>query len=257
MAFAADWLALREPADRAARDAGLLAEAAAAAGPAPVVLDLGSGTGSTRRSFDGLLPDARWRLLDSDPALLDVAAAEGGDRVECIRHDLNDVEALPLDGVSLVTASALLDLVSEDWLERLARVLSARGVPFYAALTYDGVMRWTAPRPGDDAVVAAFNAHMTGDKGFGPALGPGAADAAAGPFRRAGYIVAEAPSPWRLGPDEAALQRAFLEGVATAAREAGRDDATEWNAARQEAIADSRAEIGHRDLFARPPTATT
>ena len=47
MAFSAEWLALREPADRAARDAGLLRRAAAAAGPAPVIMDLGCGSGAT------------------------------------------------------------------------------------------------------------------------------------------------------------------------------------------------------------------
>ena len=43
-----------------------------------------------------------------------------------------------LDGpVNLVTASALLDLVSAEWLERLVNEVAARRLPFYAALNYD------------------------------------------------------------------------------------------------------------------------
>ncbi len=53
------------------------------------------------------------------------------------------LDALPLDGARLVTASALCDLVSRDWLEALADRLAARGPAFYAALSYDGAMAWT------------------------------------------------------------------------------------------------------------------
>ena len=50
-----------------------------------------------------------------------------------------DLEAA-LDGpVELVTTSALLDLVSHDWLDRLATEAAARNLPVYAALSYDGL----------------------------------------------------------------------------------------------------------------------
>ena len=71
--FSAAWLALREPADHAARDAGL-AQAAAALliGKTPTrILDLGCGTGSNFRAFSPLVaaPQA-WTLVDFDPRLL-------------------------------------------------------------------------------------------------------------------------------------------------------------------------------------------
>ena len=51
---------------------------------------------------------------------------------------VRDLE-LALDGpVDLITTSALLDLVSEDWLERLVVEAAARRLPVYAALSYDG-----------------------------------------------------------------------------------------------------------------------
>ncbi|WP_370582807.1 methyltransferase domain-containing protein [Paracoccus sp. NBH48] len=54
-----------------------MAQAAVLAGPDPVVLDLGCGTGSTLRTLGPHLPDnARWHLVDNDPALLERAATE-------------------------------------------------------------------------------------------------------------------------------------------------------------------------------------
>jgi hypothetical protein len=40
--------------------------------------------------------------------------------------------------LDLITTSALLDLVSADWLERLTVEAAARRLPIYAALTYQG-----------------------------------------------------------------------------------------------------------------------
>ena len=60
---------------------------------------------------------------------------------------------LPLDGVRLVTASALLDLASAAWVEALAERLAAAGVGLYAALSYDGRTEWEPPLAGDAAAV--------------------------------------------------------------------------------------------------------
>ena len=245
MGFSADWLALREPADHAARDGGLLAAAAQVAGP--VIVDLGCGTGSTRRAFGGLPGGAAWRMVDADEGLLRLAGGEGF----CL--DLNDVEALPLEGAGLVTASALFDLVSAEWVERFVARVAGLRLPVYAALSYDGVMAWEPALPEDAAVTAAFNRHQGGDKGFGPALGPKAADHLAARLRAAGYAVREADSPWRLGPDQAALQAELLGGIAQAAGEAGCAGADAWLAARRAMLEQGECQIGHRDLLALPP----
>lgn len=246
MGFSADWLALREPADHAARDGGLMAAAAALAGARPVVVDLGAGTGSTARAFAGHLPEgAVWRMVEGDAALLSLCDGE--------RHlrDLRDLAALPLEGATLVTASALLDLVSEDWLAGLVVVLAARRLPFLAALSYDGRMHWLPEDEEDAGVTAAFNRHQRGDKGFGPALGPEAALRAAAMFRAAGYAVTLAESPWRIGPDQARLGAALLEGIAAAAEETG-VAAARWLAMRRERLGQGEMVIGHLDLLAVP-----
>lgn len=154
MSFEAEWLALREPADRAARDPALLAAAVQVA-EGGWVLDLGCGTGSTARAFASVGGRvAGWRLFDGDARLLAEAVARtpGAEGVE---GDLADLPALPLEGIGLVTASALLDLVSHAWIEGLAARLAEAGVGFYAALSVDGRMAWTphfhrmrrSPRP--------------------------------------------------------------------------------------------------------------
>lgn len=252
MGFSAEWLALRDPADRAARDLALARRAAAAAGTAPLIVDLGCGTGATWRALSPVLPaGARWRFVDNDPALLAIAAAAAGDGAETVTADLADLDALPLEGATLVTASALLDLVSAQW---VAGLVARLGVPFYAALSYDGRMDWSPDDPRDAAITSAFNRHQTGDKGLGPALGPNAADHAARTFGAAGFTVTLADSPWRLGPEMAALQRELCSGIAAAAAEAGLSDAADWGRARSASATASHCIIGHLDLLALPPS---
>jgi SAM-dependent methyltransferase len=253
MGFSADWLGLREPADLRARDAGLLRRAAQAAGPAPVILDLGCGTGATVRAMAPHLPPCtQWRLVDNDADLLAHAGRVAGATARTWRLDLGDLDSLPLADVTLVTASALLDLVPADWLRDLAARIA---VPVYAALSYDGQMGWEPAGPGDDAVTAAFNRHQRGDKGLGPALGPDAVTQAAALFGAAGFAVSQAESPWQLGPDQAALQAALVGGIAEAAAEAGCEAAGDWGRIRIEAAAHSTCRIGHGDLLALPPMA--
>ena len=275
--FSAEWLALREPADHAARDPGLRAAAAAALADkrAPHIVDLGCGAGSNLRGLAPALgPRQRWTLVDYDPRLLDAARAglkrwadrvendgatltleKSGKRIEVDfrQADLSADPAGPLAGeADLVTAAALFDLVSQAWLERFADALVARRTPLYTVLIYDGIERWSPPHPADAAMLAAFHAHQATDKGFGPALGPAATQAFDEALTRRGYRVRRAKSPWRLGANEATLLRELADGAANACAETGRvpaADVESWRAARRAATS---CEIGHEDLLATP-----
>ena len=107
----------------------------------------------------------------------------------------------------LVTASALLDLVSDDWLRALAQRCADAARRCCSALNYDGRIICTPEDPDDGTIVALVNEHQRTDKGFGPALGPDATDRAVHWFRRAGYEAQRAPSDWALTPASGELQR--------------------------------------------------
>ena len=258
--FDASWLALREPLDRAARHPGLLRRAAALVRrrPGAVVADLGCGAGSNGRALSPWFGRGqRWRLIDHDPDLLAEALRNppAGGRVEAVHADLAPVEALPLEDVCLVTASALFDLASEAWLRRLAAVLAERRLPLYATLTYDGRIAWSPAHPLDEAMRAALNAHQGTDKGFGPALGPAAAARLPALLAACGFAVMRAPSPWNAGPAHAALQRSVADTQAAAALDldaAPHAAVTEWRAFRHAAAVTGGLVLGHADVLAVP-----
>ena len=242
--FSLDWLALREGADDAARDAGLRRAFLDALPASPHILDLGSGTGATARALG--IAEARWTLVDHDAALLEEAARRNPGatvRRADLARDLEEVLATDADAV---TASALFDLVSPGWIDRFAAGVNAPVI--YAALSYDGTEKWLPEHPDDEAVMRAFDAHQRGDKGFGPAAGPMGAALLARALEGRGYAVSLARSPWQLDrAADAALMDALAGGIAQAAGEAGCDVAQEWRRARAAA---ARCTIGHIDLLA-------
>ena len=72
--FAADWLALREPFDHAARSAALARRLADRLPRRPRLVDLGAGSGSLFRFLAPIIGRGHdWILLDADAALLDDA----------------------------------------------------------------------------------------------------------------------------------------------------------------------------------------
>ena len=200
--FDAEWLALREAADRRARD-GTLPERLSAAwrrrGWSRVV-DLGSGTGANLRYLAPRLPSGqRWTLVDHDPRHVDrlqrLEVPPEVDAVAAVSRDLAADGLAVVEGADLVTASALLDLVSESWLEELVNRCVDTACGAYFALTVDGRVQWMTESaagwrvdgdPDDGFVWSVFNRHQRIDKGFGPALGPTAAVSAARLFHEAG-----------------------------------------------------------------------
>jgi SAM-dependent methyltransferase len=261
--FSVDWLALREPHDVRARNPAVLdAVAASLAGNNQIrIVDLACGTGSTLRALAPRFRAAQhWRLADNDLSLLARAsemAKPAGTTINAVPIDLNrDLEAA-LDGpVDLVTTSALLDLVSEAWLDRLVVETLARSIPIYAALSYDGRIEFSASHPLDTAIIAAVNAHQRRDKGFGPALGPLAARTAIARFESLGCSVVHGPADWVVGPRDTEFQVEILSGWAAAAREIDDvplADTVDWLTFRRDhAAAGSSLRVGHIDFLARP-----
>lgn len=284
--FSRDWLALREPFDRAARAAGDAALAAWRPAGMLRVLDLGCGTGASLRALAPRLGGAQhWQLVDHDRALLDAlpdlladwAAREGlrlhampgrlrlegpqlcADIVRTQADLATQLHTLPFAGTALVTASALLDLVSESWLAALVGHCRAARAAVCWALQVDGRIDWWPQDAGDAQVQAWFGAHQGRDKGFGPALGPMATARATALLQAAGYRTQVLASDWLLeagrGARDQAMLQALLDGMALAATEQAPEAAAAvqaWRARRGQLQAGSRLRVGHADLLAWP-----
>ncbi|SON57614.1 hypothetical protein HDIA_4073 [Hartmannibacter diazotrophicus] len=253
--FSTDWLDLREPADHAARDPALCRKAIdwINASPGAIVVDLGGGTGSTLRAMPDLGRSVNWRLVDHDSELL--AAATGRHpKIETFELDLRAVDRLPMNGARLVTASALVDLVSADWLDAMSNAVAKARTGLYASLSYDGYMAFSPYHAHDLTITSAFNQHQRSDKGFGPALGPDATLFLRTCLELKGYKVETARSDWRLDGRLADLCEELVKGIAGAAVEAGFEEreAVNWLDFRMTAIPTGEIVIGHLDLLGLP-----
>lgn len=252
MSAFADWLALREPADAAARSVELLDRLTPR--PPLVIHDLGSGTGSMVRWLAPRLPGPQhWVLHDRDAALLARAAATmpPGVTVETRPGDLTALTAADLAGASLVTASALLDMLSAAEVSRVVDACADR--PTLLTLSVIGSVEISPADPLDAGVAAAFDEHQRRTVDGRRLLGPDAADATATAFRQRGIPVETRSTPWRLGPDRAALAAEWFAGWVGAAREQRPSlEIGSYQARRLAEIRAGRVEItvGHRDLFA-------
>lgn len=275
--FDAKWLDLREPADHRSRSEDLAKMLAREFGLRRhiSVLDMGCGTGSNLRgTAPWLCDDQHWTLVDNDRALLSAAQArlsawaersercgselvlhKGGKRiaVQLLRADL----ARDLDRVcaaakpQLVTASALFDLASAEFISEMAAEVVRCRAAFYTVLTYNGRQRWSPKHDADAAMASAFRAHQTRDKGFGDAAGPMAPGLLLAAFDAAGYSVTEGDSAWRLEEGDEDLIAELIPGFAAAVRETGLVPAEKM--ASWLKVARTGALVGHTDTLALPP----
>ena len=260
--FSADWLALREPVDAASRSMRL-ARVVADALPryrAIEILDLGAGTGANVRYLAGKLPlPQRWLLVDRDERLLGRAPKAWPS--QCLDLQRAVLDASLFAGRALVTASALLDLVSDAWLQALAARCREAGSAVLFALTYDGRMDYAPAEPEDDLIRDLVNRHQRSDKGLGPAAGPTATSRAGELFAAAGYHVEREASDWVLGPESRSLQRPLIDGWAGAAAAMAPDQSAaidDWRARRLAHVDGGRSQliVGHKDLAGWLPQAS-
>jgi hypothetical protein len=267
VSFDPEWLALREPADAAARSLRLTHAVAvrlrpSGSGQIVRALDLATGTGANVRYLAPHLPAAQdWLAVDHDERLLALARTTSGRPVTGRCVDLHrDSAGPPADlfaGRDLVTTSALLDLVSEAWIESLVLRCRDAGAVVLFALTYDGEMRCSPREPDDDTIRDLVNEHQRWNKGFGPALGPAASAFTCNCLTSNGYRLERDRSPWMLAPDQPALQRRLIDGWASAAAETAPDRTrmiAAWRDRRLAHVAAGTSEliVGHEDIAGWP-----
>jgi hypothetical protein len=262
------WLALREPADAAARapDLGERVGRHLRAAGSRVIHDLGGGTGSMGRWLAPRLPGPQhWVVHDRDADLLEVAvpdlpgpAADGAAvTIEAKRSDITRLRPGDLADASLITASALLDLLTEDELAGLVGVCVRAGAPVLLTLSVVGRVELTPADPLDGRVAAAFDAHQRRATQRGRLLGPDAVAIAVEEFGRRRTEVLVRPSPWRLGALDAELAAEWLSGWVGAACEQQGELVAETDAYTRRRLAQATAgrlavTVGHADLLVLP-----
>jgi trans-aconitate methyltransferase len=261
----ADWLTLREPADAAARSPELVDELVALLPEGHLVVhDLGAGTGAVARWLAPRLPGPqRWVLHDRDAELLervdphDLAAGPAVVDVETRHGDVSRLDAAELADADLITASALLDMMTADELDRLVCLCAAVGSPVLITLSVVGRVELTPRHPLDAAVMGAFNAHQRRETAAGTLLGPDAVATAARAFSDHGRDVVRRPSPWHLGPGTAELLTEWFTGWLAAAieqRPAMEGVLVDYARQRLDAAAHGSlwVTVHHDDLLVRP-----
>jgi hypothetical protein len=251
-----EWLFLREPADAAARAAELadrLRRHLATVGRL-VIHDLGGGSGAMGRWLAPRLPGPQhWVVHDRDAGLLRLAVADapGPVTVEGRRSDITRLTRGELAGASLVTASALLDLLTAGGLARM--LVACAGCPMLLALTVVGRVTLTPEEPLDALMGAAFNAHQR----RGRLLGPDAVPTAVDELRGTGAEVLVRPSPWRLDAAHADLAAEWFGGWVAAACEQEPALAAEAGPYRERRLEQAAAgelavTVDHADLLVLP-----
>ena len=263
---ASDWLSLRRPADEAAREAARPAIAAMDAhlaeqlsdGQTVHVIDLGAGTGANLAFLaPRLAVSQRWTLIDRDEELLDEVPQSMSTtqviEVTRLAIDLDELEyVLGEDEPTLITCTAVLDVLTESQVLSLATLVAERGLAVLFSLSVTGEVRLHPPLELDFRIGSAFNAHQ---RRSGLA-GPRATVLAAHVLSSHGRDVTITDTPWTLGSGSEALIERYLTdrvGAAVANDPSLRPAAGTWLETRLSQLhqGNLRVHVGHQDLMAR------
>jgi hypothetical protein len=274
--FAGNWLMARESADHRARSRKLTNRlshwlkqqyeslSADSRVQSPLIVDLGAGRGSNAMFLvRSLQVPQTWLAIDQDAELLREAKQRvetlgGAYKTEVIQLTPGNMEERLPEAASLVTASALIDLVSEAWLSTLVEAAAARRSAVLVVLSYAGSFELSPAHPDDSMLRDLVNRHQHGDKGAGAALGPDAVAVLQKLLAAKGYQVELDESPWQLDADDSSLVRMLMEGWVEAATEidpGSRERLQTWLQSRSAQLAEGalKVSVNHIDLLALPP----
>lgn len=274
--------------------AALLVDRARSKGVMTVrIVDLGAGTGANFRHLAPRLDrlfasaghqlDQDWQLLDKSDDLLyhvdsemTVWAGQTGrtwvdgrqGRVAVMSGDAGRWQfvtrrvdlASPgwagnVDDADLITASALIDLAGEDWLQGLMAAAVASDALLLIVLSYDGRLSWSPQGSLDQQALVAFERHQRRDKGLGVALGSVAAERLVTLARSRRWQVLAEDSDWLVAAEAVAMHNALADGIAHAVVEIEREGlapgglAGRWLAERR-ALGPAALVVGHTDVLA-------
>ena len=271
--FAADWLALREPFDLAARSVALARRLADRLPRRPRLMDLGAGTGSMFRFLAPIIGRGQdWTLVDADAALLDDAF--GRTAAWARRHHF----AATADGEELLVSTPQACggcgrwcAISPPCQRRAAAMLMRLYVPRCSIWSRRHGFRGCAARwlclswPASPSMGVTSGDHAIHPTHWcwRPSGVTCDATRALAP-RLAHPHPAHSPRRHRRPPTGAfraprsGMQRALIDGTADAARNARPAQAaaiTAWQEARLRQALRGRLAItiGHRDILALPP----
>lgn len=248
-------------------------------GPAPTILDVGCGTGTTvPRLLEWGVDAGTYRGVDGDAGVIEfaravrpaelrraghsVTARERGFSVDGLSATFETDDALATldraEGVDLVVAQAFADLVPiSNLLAGIESALAPGGLA-YLPITFDGGTIFQPDHPADEAVETAYHDAIDAEPGRDVHAGRHLADAC----RRAdGELLGMASSDWVLRPrggsypaDEAYFLARILDFVETALSELDVAHA-DWLAARREQLADAELTyVAHQyDLLYQAP----
>ena len=262
-----DWLALLEPADAAARSLELALVVAELLPDGPIVVhDLGSGTGSMMRWLAPVLPGPQtWFLHDWNADLTEQAINHGRpfDRdnaqisVFGRSGNLADLSLDDVAGGSLVTASALLDVLTSDEIHTIVAVCVAAHTPALLSLSVTGGVRLNPRDELDTVFVNSFNAHQSRHANGRRQVGRHAVSIASRLFAEAGWQVRQSSTPWRLDHRQPGLLSEWFSGWIDAAVEQEphlREKADRYRQGRAAQIDrdELTAHVDHVDLLAWP-----
>lgn len=264
---ASDWLSLRRPADATAREAARPAiarldahvKSQLAPEQAARVIDIGAGTGANLAWLaPRLTVRQRWTLIDRDEDLLnEVPQHRSSDRVVDVQRlalDLSELDdVLVDDGPTLVTCTAVLDVLTETQVRSLAALLARRRAAVLFSLSVSGEVDFQPALDLDGSIGEAFNSHQ---RRSGLA-GPRATALAAQVLSASGFDVEVIDTPWVLGPgSEALIERYLTDRVASAVAQdpSLQPAAGEWLETRRAQLRDGNLafRVGHQDLMALP-----